>query len=346
MNFPKKKHVDGGVNAKKKNTFAKKSVSSKRRQDRQMQADEKRRKRIHAQSHDRQTDRSDEKRQPRQPGRSLKTGVLHHSQKSLRGDKRIERKDAHSRFPLKHRYQGTIRITGKGVGYVSVPEIKDEDIEIDPAFLHTALDNDQVEIVLHSKIVGIRQGGEVTKVLLRSKTRFVGILTREEGTYFCIPDDVRMYRPILIPKQHVGEAKPGDKVFVELKKWTDSMQDPLGEVVKVIGKAGAHDTEMESIVLERGFDITFPPDVTKAAEQIPTEIDAATIASRRDFRSVLTMTIDPKDAKDFDDALSWKKLPNGNIEVGVHIADVTHYVTPKSRLDQEAAERGPQSRYA
>ncbi len=253
--------------------------------------------------------------------------------------KKVVRQERPERYPKHHLVEGTIRISTKGVGYVAVEGMK-EDIEVDPSFLNTALDGDRVEVLLHSKIVGIRQGGSVEKILFRNKMHFVGTLERTNRTYTFIPDDVRMYRPILIPENKLKGAKKGQKVFVELQKWTDAKRDPLGAVVRVLGRPGAHDVEMESIVLERGFDTTFSADVLEAAEKIPTAIPEEEIAHRRDFRSVLTFTIDPKDAKDFDDALSFSRLPNGNVEVGVHIADVSYYVTPGSRLDQEAAERG------
>ncbi len=248
------------------------------------------------------------------------------------------------RFPSTHDVEGTIRITAKAVGYVEVEGMK-EDIEIAPGNLNTALDKDRVKIILHGKRVGNRQSGEVTDILYRNKTKFVGVLEREAGSFFLQPDDPRMYRTILIPKQHLHTAKQGDKVYVAMTKWDDVRKEPIGEVLKVLGIPDTHNVEMEAIVLERGFDTTFDADVTKAAEEIPLLIPESEIAHRiqspigRDMRKVLTFTIDPKDAKDFDDALSWKVLPNGNIEVGVHIADVSHYLTPGSRIDKEAVER-------
>lgn len=244
----------------------------------------------------------------------------------------------HKKFPATHIVEGTMRITAKGVGYVRVPDMS-EDIEIDQGFLNTALDQDRVKIVLHGKISGTRQSGEVTEVLFRNKTRFVGTIQEEGGSYFLSPDDFRMYRTILIPKEKLEGAAVGEKVFVQMTEWTDPNKEPLGEVIKVLGKADVHDVEMEAIVLERGFDTSFPPEVHDAAEKIPTTITEEEIKKRRDFRGILTFTIDPKDAKDFDDALSWKKLSNGNIEVGVHIADVSHYIERESILDKEAVVR-------
>lgn len=243
------------------------------------------------------------------------------------------------KFPPKHKVEGTIRVTPKGVGYVAV-EGMTEDLEIAPADLGTALDYDRVNVILLGKVQGRRQGAEVTEILLRNKTKFVGVLEREGGSYFLEPDDIRMYRRILVPEQFLLGAKKGEKVYVEMTTWTDAKKEPMGKVIKILGTPDEHNVEMESIVLERGFQTSFDPDVDAAAEAIPLQIPAEEIALRRDFRDVLTITIDPKDAKDFDDALSWKKLPNGNVEVGVHIADVSHYVTPGGRIDKEALERG------
>lgn len=243
------------------------------------------------------------------------------------------------KYPPHRELEGTIRITGKGVGYVSVEGV-DDDIEIDPAFLGTALDMDRVRILLHPKRVSRRQGGEVTGVLLRSKTRWVGTLEKENGRFYLAPDDQRMYRDLLIPKDKLSGAQQGDKVFAELTAWTDHKKDPIGKVMRVIGEPGDHDVEMESIVLERGFDTTFSPAVLAAAENISTTIPAREAGLRRDFRDTYTFTIDPADAKDFDDALSYRPLPDGLHEIGIHIADVAHYVAPGSVLDQEALRRG------
>ncbi len=245
---------------------------------------------------------------------------------------------ARPKFPPKHLVEGTIRINAKGLGFVEVEGMK-EDIEIDPRSLGTALDRDRVEIALYGKTVGREQRGEVTRILFRNKTKFAGRIEREEGSFFFIADDFRVYRRMLIPKQNLHGAKAGEKVFVEMVKWSDPEKEPLGEVRKILGKPDDHDAEMEAIVLERGFETSFDADVEAAAERIPLEIPEEEARNRRDFRDILTFTIDPKDAKDFDDALSWRRLPSGNIEVGVHIADVSHYVTPHSRLDKEAVER-------
>jgi len=260
------------------------------------------------------------------------------------GDNDHHAKLSKSKFPPKHEVEGVIRVNAKGVGYVEITGMK-EDIEIDGSDLNCALDKDRVKIILHGKPSSGRQRGEVVEILLRNKTKFVGVLRQDSGSFFLEPDDFRMYRLIRIPKESLGDAKEGEKVYVEMNAWTNETLGPTGTVVKVLGIPNSHEVEMEAIVLERGFANTFDADVDAAAEKIPLVIPEEEITRRlsspigRDFRDTLTLTIDPVDAKDFDDALSWKKLPNGTIEVGVHIADVSHYVTPQSRIDKEAVER-------
>jgi ribonuclease R len=216
----------------------------------------------------------------------------------------------------------------------------DEDIEIDHADLGTALDLDRVRILLHGKVSGRRQSGAVDSILFRNKTAFSGVLEKEGGAFFLVPDDPRMYRDLLIPKHCLGGASAGDKVYVRMTSWPEPEKEPIGEVVRVLGAPDAHETEMAAIVLERGFDTTFPEDVEQAASRIPGELPESEARRRRDYRDILTLTIDPWDAKDFDDALSWRQLPGGNIEVGVHIADVSHFVRPGSVIDHEALRRG------
>ena len=160
------------------------------------------------------------------------------------------------KFPT-HEVEGTIKITAKGVGYVAVAGM-DEDVEIDPAFLATALDNDRVRVRLHPKRASQRQGGEVTALLLRHKTKWVGIVEREDGRYYVVPDDQKMYRDLFIPTDKLNGAKKGDKVFASLHSWTDPKKDPIGQVERVIGLPGEHDVDMELVALERGFDISFP----------------------------------------------------------------------------------------
>jgi ribonuclease R len=235
--------------------------------------------------------------------------------------------------------EGNISVTSKAVGYVPV-EGFEEDVEIDPESLHTALHGDRVKVLLHQKIAGKRQSGEVAEVLFRVKTNFVGKIEKKGNLIFLIPDDRRMYRDIFIAPQNSKDVKDGQKAFVKIKEWTDPKKSPSGEVLQILGNPGENNTEIQAIILEKGFDTTFPAGVEHEAEKISRVITNEEIAKRKDFRGVLTFTIDPFDAKDFDDAISMQTLPNGDIEIGVHIADASYYVTPGSAIDKEAAYRG------
>jgi ribonuclease R len=238
---------------------------------------------------------------------------------------------------------GTISITGKGLGYVRTKEQKnkDESIEIDPAFLNTALQGDTVRVLLHPLKKGYQQTGEVLEVMARSKAGFSGVLELENGTYFLLPSDTRMYTDIIIPEDKLNGAKAGEKVFAVITNWADPKKAPQGEIRKVLGRPGENNAEMLGIALEKGFSSDFPEEVEEEAENLKAETDISKEAkNRRDFRQTLTFTIDPEDAKDFDDALSFLELPNGHYEIGIHIADVSHYVTPGTALDREAARRG------
>ncbi|MDR3519604.1 MAG: ribonuclease R [Candidatus Pacebacteria bacterium] len=238
-----------------------------------------------------------------------------------------------------NKVQGVISISSKGTGYVKVLDQKD-DIEIDSRNLKTALHGDTVEVVLHPKNHG-RLSGEVSKIISRVKIRFAGILEEENKMFFLKPDDTKMYTDILVPKESLNGAKGGQKVFVEITSWVDAKKAPLGKVVKILGRPGDNDTEMHSIAMEKGFDSELPHKVEEEARSIKQAgIKESDYALRRDFRKILTFTIDPSDAKDFDDALSFKEVGNDEYEIGIHIADVSHYVKVGSALDIEARERG------
>ncbi|HEY4511925.1 MAG TPA: ribonuclease R [Candidatus Paceibacterota bacterium] len=237
--------------------------------------------------------------------------------------------------------QGNISTTGKGLGFVS-NEGFPEDIIIMAGFLNTALHGDEVELLLHPARKGERQSGEVTKVLKRAKQTFVGVLDCNKDVCFLVADDRKMYTDIFIPKSEARNAKTGDKAQVEIVKWESASKNPQGKILKILGKKGDHNVEIESIVLEKGFDVSFPPGVEKDAEYINEHLRTATaeeIKKRRDFRDTFTFTIDPVDAKDFDDALSYKELPDGKYEIGIHIADVSHFVQEGTALDAEALRR-------
>ncbi|MCX6735512.1 MAG: ribonuclease R [Candidatus Parcubacteria bacterium] len=239
-----------------------------------------------------------------------------------------------------HFAEGMITITAKGIGYVKVDDSEQEDIEIGQMFLNTALHGDRVRVFLHPEKEGQRQTGEVTEILLRGKMTFIGKIERKGNLVFLVADDRHMYTDIYIPHEKSQDAQNGQKAFVRIIDWTNPKKNPSGEVIKVIGNPGEHETEIEAIILEKGFELGFTPEVLANAESISGIITAEEIAKRRDMRAITTFTIDPFDAKDFDDAISFETLPNGDYEIGVHIADVSHFVTPGTALDKEARLRG------
>ena len=237
--------------------------------------------------------------------------------------------------------QGIIAISRRGTGYVRSSHF-DEDIEIRRESLNTALNGDLVDIVIVKKSDKGRLRGEVTTIIERSREEFVGVIEHERGLCFVVPDDKRMYADILIPQEKAHQLETGVKVRVKLTLWNDPKKTPEGEILEVLGPKGDNDVEMSAIVFEHGFQISFPQEVEKEAEALKKEgsIPAHEIEKRKDFRGTVTFTIDPDDAKDFDDALSIAKLSGGDIEIGIHIADVSHYVQPASLLDKEAQHRG------
>jgi VacB/RNase II family 3'-5' exoribonuclease len=184
-----------------------------------------------------------------------------------------------------------------------------------------------------------RVEGEVIDVLDRERTQFVGTIELHDKFAFLVPDNLKAGTDIYIAKEKLNGAKQGDKALVKITVWPKSSKNPYGEVVEVLGKPGSNDTEMISILCNHGIDYKFPQEVLAEAEVIGIELDQEEVAKRRDFRSVTTFTIDPVDARDFDDALSYKRLENGNLEIGVHIADVSYYVRPGSAMDKEALKR-------
>lgn len=243
---------------------------------------------------------------------------------------------------MKH-ITGTISTNRKGMGFVKNPQNEEQDILIEIGSLNTALNGDTVEVRLGDKNVYNQQTGTVVKVLERKRTKFVCTMDIYDDVLTALPDDKKAYSPIDLSPSDLEKVQRGDKIFVEIAPWTDPEKRPQGKILKIIGSKGNNNTEMESIVLEKGFEIGFPAPVEAEAQEIErnkvTDI-AEQIKVRRDFRNTLTFTIDPFDAKDFDDAISFKDLENGTYEVGVHIADVSHYVREGTELDTEALKRG------
>lgn len=242
-------------------------------------------------------------------------------------------------------YTGQISLTSKKDGYVRVPELEHEGaIFVAHDELHTALHHDTVEVELLGKKKNHKDEDElygiIRKIVERGRKGYAGVLEEENGMFFLVPDDKRMYTDIIVPNNKQNGANVGDKVIVAITDWTDAKKSPLGEVTKVLGRPGDNNAEMLAYALERGFSDEHAKEVNDEAEAIKkrgiTEKDKK---DRRDFRNVPTFTIDPIDAKDFDDAISFQKLANGHYEMGVHIADVSYYVRPGMALDGEAVAR-------
>jgi len=235
--------------------------------------------------------------------------------------------------------EGYLQVNANGGGFLIWNE-DEEDIYIAPHDLNHAFNGDQVMVQLYARRKkSKRLEGEVIEILQRRKKQFVGIVETNKDFAFVIPDDRRMYVDIFLPKDNLLGAQNGEKVLCEITDWPEKAKNPFGKIVEVLGAPGKHETEMHAIIAEFGFAMKFPQHVLDDADRIPEEITSKEIAKRRDFRKVTTFTIDPADAKDFDDALSFVELENGNVEVGVHIADVSHYVRPGTALDDEAFER-------
>ncbi|NVN97327.1 VacB/RNase II family 3'-5' exoribonuclease, partial [Candidatus Nomurabacteria bacterium] len=236
--------------------------------------------------------------------------------------------------------EGIIAISHKGFGSVRVKG-QDDPIEVDHSFLHTACHGDTVKVILHPRKSGLTQTGEVAEILRRSKKGYSGVLEKENDTYFLVPSDLRMYADIVVPEKDLNGAKIGQKIFVIITEWKDAKKAPIGRVEKILGMPMEHNAEMEAIALEKGFSASFPTIVENEAKGIALRgITESDMRNRKDMRSATTFTIDPIDAKDFDDAISFVKLPNGHLEIGVHIADVSHYVRLNTPLDNEARSRG------
>ena len=248
--------------------------------------------------------------------------ISHHSYKLEEGKNIIE---------------GRIELTQRGSGFV-VQEGGEKDIFISPNNTNQAMHNDKVSV----RLINIGKGrpeGVVIKVIDRNKTQFVGTLKIIGNKSLLIPDNVRSGVEIEIVDNKLSTAVNGVKALVRITVWPQSSARPFGEIVEVLGFPGTNDVEMLSILYNQGIDPKFPNEALEEAEYVSIELDEAEIAKRRDFRDVLTFTIDPFDAKDFDDAISYRKLKNGNFELGVHIADVSHYVRPGSKMDAEALKR-------
>ncbi len=235
-------------------------------------------------------------------------------------------------------------ITGKvdmkqtGKAYIITEDLL-EDIRIAPGNTGQALHNDVVKVRLFPRRKGRKAEGEIIEILERSKKIYVGVVQMNKGFAFLVPDSKSMPVDIFIESQHLEGAKDGDKAIATITEWLPRSKNPHGKITKVLGRPGVNEVEMHAILAEFGLPYHFPDNVEAEADNIPLDILPEEIRKRRDFRDITTFTIDPADAKDFDDALSVKQTGENEWEIGVHIADVTHYVKPGSILDQEASSR-------
>jgi len=250
-----------------------------------------------------------------------------------------KRKSKHGGRKEKRIYlTGTVDMTRMGYGYIISDEIED-DVFVAARNLNTALHGDKVKVWLYARKKGSRPEGEVVEILERWKSSFVGTLEVMPGFAFLIPDNKNMPFDIFIPASALKGGKQGQKAVARITEWKRNSKNPVGEIVTVLGEPGLHSTEMHAILAEYELPYAFTEEVEKDAASINGMITEKDIRERKDFRDVPTFTIDPEDAKDFDDALSLRKLENGNWEAGIHIADVTYYVKSGSLTEEEARQR-------
>ena len=235
-------------------------------------------------------------------------------------------------------HTGHVDIASRGSGYIICDDF-DDDIFIASNNMNKALHGDEVEFYAYKRRKRGKIEGEITNIIQRAKSEYVGVIQIHKSYAFVIPDGNKMYTDIFVPINKTNKAEEGDKVLVSLEDWPEKADSPYGRVLKVLGKPGEHNTEIHAILAEYGLPLEFPHDVEEFANNIDTSIRNEEIKKRRDMRQDLTFTIDPKDAKDFDDALSFKVLEHNLYEIGIHIADVSHYLKEGTILDNEAYER-------
>src|SRR5210317_1219415 len=235
--------------------------------------------------------------------------------------------------------EGVVDMASNGNAYVVSPDTESDIMVRSPNLMH-ALHGDRVKVSLFARRGGKKLEGEIVEIVERKQTDFVGTIEIGKSYGFLVPSSRKMLIDIYIPKDKLGGAEHGQKAIARITDWPEKASSPFGEIIEVLGNAGEHNTEIHAVLAEFGLPNQFPEEVERAADELDTAIKEDEIAkNRRDFRKVPTFTIDPADAKDFDDALSLQKLENGHWEVGVHIADVSHYVKPDSILEDEAVTR-------
>ncbi len=245
-----------------------------------------------------------------------------------------------NQLPASNKVAGELQIINGSYGFVVLKNSKMNDIFIAARNLGNAFNGDKVEAVVFANKKGKNYEGQVVKVIERHNNEIVGTLKKSNSFYFVEPDDNAIHKDIYIDKSGLAGAKEGDKVIIGHISWNSSMLNPEGKIIEVIGKAGTFDTEITSIAREFNIIYKFPPKVIHEANQIELKITPEEVKTRKDYRSKVVFTIDPEDAKDFDDALSIEELDNKNYSVGIHIADVSHYVKYESPIDKQALKRG------
>ena len=243
-------------------------------------------------------------------------------------------------LPETNRLVGQFNLNEGGYGFVTPKNSKMGDIFIAARNIGNAFHGDKVEVVLFAKQTGKNLEGQITKVIERKRKEIVGQLKKSKSFYFVTPDDPKIHRDIYVESKNLQDSKTGDKVAVGNISWDDRMLNPVGKIVEVIGREGTLYSEVTSIAREFGIPVSFDKKSLQEAENLNAELTEEEISKRQDFRSKNVFTIDPVDAKDFDDDLSIEELDNGNYRIGVHIADVSHYVKAGSSIDKEAASRG------
>ena len=247
-------------------------------------------------------------------------------------------------FEIPQSTVGVFRMTKQGFGTV-VAEGSDEAVSIPPRYRGMAVDGDTVEVSLFAqsskrKEKGQAREGEIVKIVQRGRADVVGTLEKSRNFFIVIPDDRKLARDIFVDREFLNKAAPGDKVVVKIEEWGVGHLNPEGRVVEVLGRAGEVSAELKSVIRDFKLPMQFPPEVANEAEMLPADIPDIEIMEREDLRNDVCFTIDPEDAKDFDDAVSLKELPNGDFRLGVHIADVSYYIKEGSELDREALKRG------
>ena len=254
------------------------------------------------------------------------------------GHRHADKKKIKKKNPAQQSLKGKLEITRSGMGFV-ITDTLDQDILVRPSDFNTALHGDTVRVrIMKDAGRGRRLQGEVVEILERKQNEFLGHVELSEGFAFFIPDSDKPMPDIFVPLDLLKGAADKSRVIVRIVEW-EMNRKPKGEVVEILDNESENNRAMKEILLENGFPILFPDAVKGESERLPELIGEKELAKRKDFRNVLTITIDPADARDFDDAISFRELSNGNYEIGVHIADVSHFVEPDTALDKEAYER-------